>query len=216
MILRLEDWTSAGIVVASERDGVPVDPTVAGGDPDEQIALDVHIGTQYWDAPGPRTPVEVNQHIVVDGGKAVRVRTKERFTVPPDVFGETVSRTSLTWSGIVAANIKVDPRFSGCLQITLFNVGTDRVVLDAADPVCSVVFQRITGDVGGGTRSVPAEPYRPYNPATAFYYRYRLAIATVLVAIIASVTGGVIVNQWGPTPSPPSPVVEPTPTTAVE
>jgi deoxycytidine triphosphate deaminase len=196
MIIPLSQWESSGIAV---RGGSPlqrIDP-VSASDPDEQIVLDLHVGAVRY-APGPDAGRTLKDHrpIAIDPGEAFRFETIENFTIGPMVFGQVCSRASLTSRGLVVANIKVDPKFQGCLAVTVYNIGRERVTIQRDEPFCSVFFQQLTVEVDGPVRTPPGPIPRGSRPFTEALVRNKQIVVTAIVALVVSIAGSLIASTF--------------------
>jgi len=192
VIIPLTDWAAESIQVFVGTEAIS--PS-AHADHVEKIVLDLHVGSAYYE-PGPGTGTKLNpgERLKVRPGRAVRIYTSESFVLPKNVFGELVSRASLTARGLVAANIKLDPSFSGQLHVTLFNVSTDTVFLKADEAFCSVFFHKLDREVDGNTRRAPDPPVREKGVA-ATLSRHSDRLITVGIALSVSIIGSGIA-QW--------------------
>lgn len=203
MIIPLHKWRQFRIELGVNGD-TNVDPT-RHTSPEEKVALDLTVGKQYWPAPGPRTAREVHKRIFIDAGKAVRIETLERFDVPDNVFGHVCSRTSHTFSGLVVANIKVDPKFGGHLHVTVYNVGTDRVELKVDDKFCSVFFEQLVDPVDGGGRHAPNAPFEDHHRVRSWYFRNRSLLVGAILGLLVSASGSWLVGHFDPPPTSTTP-----------
>jgi dCTP deaminase len=192
LIIPISRWNEFGITLSDGRNAIN---PVEHADTDEAVVVDLHVGKAFF-APGPDAGTELayGKSILVQPGDAVRVETFEQVMNKGKSFGQVCSRSSLTYKGLVVSNIKVDPNFSGKLQITVYNVGRRPVRLPRRDEggFCSVFFQSIVDDVDGTTRTSPPPPRRETNAVKDFVARNKRGVVTVMVSLIVSVAGSLI------------------------
>src|SRR5437016_3312221 len=101
MIIRVEDYEAKGIVL---HNGIPFHATGK-----EQICYDLHVGESIK-RPGDDTRRATPASIRLKPNDCIRIETREELALPNNVFGTICSRASLTAEGLVAANLKIDPK----------------------------------------------------------------------------------------------------------
>lgn len=213
MIIPVAQWEASGIEVFHND----ADTAVGVGDiGEERVVLDLHVGNAYYD-PGPRAARTIGpgQSLKLPPGKTIRIRTRQRFTIADGVFGQVCSRSSLTANGLIVAPIKVDPMFTGHLQVTVFNASGSTVSVPTEDGFCSIFFSKLSANVGGRNRLAPEAPALRGSAWGEFIRRNQRALVvsifTFVLSVAASIVAAQIVAEPHATP-PPATVVETTTT----
>jgi len=138
MIIKVADYKAKGIVL---RNAVPFRENGK-----EQICYDLHVG-QSVKRPGDETRRATPNKIRLKPNDCIRIETQEEFSLPNNVFGTVCSRASLTAEGLVAANLKIDPKFNGKLFVTVYNTSRNINTINIDLPFCSVFFQTLESPV---------------------------------------------------------------------
>ena len=112
----------------------------------EQICYDLHVGESIK-FPGDDTRRPTPKQIRLKPNDCIRIETREELRVPNDVFGTICSRASLTAEGLVASNLKIDPKFNGKLFVTVYNTSRNINSINPDLPFCSIFFQAIESPV---------------------------------------------------------------------
>lgn len=191
MILQLEEWIEAGIQVGpKDADGAsPIDQALQTL---ERVVLDLHAGDAFerdhkW--------ITFPETFVLRPGESTRLRTHERLETPNDVFGLLCSRASLAAQGLYVSNIKVDPCFSGNLEVAVCNGGAEPVHIRRGSAFASVFFCKLV-------RPLPTEVRREPTPTAGVAYtswkeQLRAArphIITGVLAFTAAVAAALILH----------------------
>jgi dCTP deaminase len=96
-----------------------------------------------------RSFVPVGKEFVIHPGRFVLGCTLEWLSLPIDIAGRVVGKSSHGRHGlIIETAAAVHPGFSGCLTLELTNVGEIPLVLRPGMPVCQIVFQEVKGNDG--------------------------------------------------------------------
>ena len=134
MIIKLADYEAKGIVLHNA--------TAFQANDKEQICYDLHVGDSVK-RPGDDTRRATPRPIRLKPNDCVRIETREELAVPNNVFGTICSRASLTAEGLVAANLKIDPKFHGKLFVTVYNTSRNINAINPDLPFCSIFFQTL-------------------------------------------------------------------------
>jgi deoxycytidine triphosphate deaminase len=152
-MIPLKCWTSAEIEVTShsERTQSPVNDMLEHSD--ERVALDLHVGDDY----------QVDFHdrwlampAVLRPNDCVRIRVDEDISTPLGVFGQVCSKGGPSSEGLLVANQKVDPNFSGRLELSVFNAGNRSVMVEKGLVFASLWFDRLDPPLTDGPKRQPA------------------------------------------------------------
>jgi len=138
MVIKTSEFEEHGIQIASN---------LPPPNHKEKVVRDLHAGEGYR-KPGDANRYELVEKVYVHPNDCLLIETEEELTVPQDVFGQVCSRASLTAEGVLVANLKIDPKFSGKLTITVINVGRRYLRIERGMAFCSVFFQTLGGPVG--------------------------------------------------------------------
>ncbi len=102
------------------------------------ISYDLRVGTVI--KPGG----EVADHYVLPPQGIVEVVSEERLTLPPDVAGIAMVKTSLSNQGLLALNIGIiDPGYEGKIGSFFVNFGNRDQVLKKGDVFLRVIFHDV-------------------------------------------------------------------------
>lgn len=204
MIIRVSNYAAKGIKIVNG--GQP------NGDPKEQICFDLHVGASVRIA-GDETRRPTPKPIRLKPNDCLRIETKEHLTIPNTVFGMLCSRASLTAEGLVAANLKIDPKFQGKLTITIFNASKNVITINPDLPFCSIFFATLEEPVDPDSpiRTPPEAKIITGNRIVEWFHRSSGHILTFLLSVLASIIASYIFVWAGAskvtaaTPHPASP-----------
>lgn len=191
VILRLDQWAEAGIEVRGDVGSVPA-VTFALQETQERVVLDLHVGDAFE---RDHQFINMPSEFVLRPGESIRLRTHEGLTTPKAVFGLICSRASLAAQGFYVSNIKVDPCFSGILEVAVFNGGRRPISITRGMAFASVFFARLD-------EPLPQEVRRTPTPTAGLAFtnwkeRLRVAspfIATGSFAFIAAVVAALLLE----------------------
>ena len=157
MVIQIIDYARHGIFVEHQphnnnrREVTPPDEK-------ERISLDLHVGKSVK-YPGNEQMHSTPKQINLGPNGCIRIETREYFRLPGNVFGQVCSRASLTAEGLVVANLKVDPKFHGRLDVTVFNTSKNCICIDPTLPFCCIFFQTLERPLSDELpERVPPEP----------------------------------------------------------
>lgn len=145
MIIRRSDFPSSGIALTP-------DSTEAS----EEVCVDLHVGGSFMQA-GNSTSFPFDKPYKLEPGACIIVHTEETISLPNDCFGTLCAKGSLAALGFIVPNTKIDPLFSGGLDIALFNAGQRTLSVQKGTAFCSVVFHKLQGPI---TRNTPRSGIR--------------------------------------------------------
>jgi len=192
MTIPLSQWSAHDIVVRTGGSRIPVD-LASYADHVERVVLDLHVGSAFYQS-GADAGKELpgNRRLLIRPGQMIRIKTREELHVGPEVFGQLVSRSSLTARGLVVASIKIDPKFVGRLTVVVFNVGETRIEVPREDGFCSVFFHKLASAVDGDIRTPPEDPNRKSTSLVDWFGRNWRAVLAAAITLIVSVVGSII------------------------
>ena len=199
MIIRVSDYPAKGIKIVSNG-------AQANGDPKEQICFDLHVGEGVRIA-GDDTRRRTPNPIRLKPNDCLRIETREHLTIPNTVFGMLCSRASLTAEGLVAANLKIDPKFQGKLTITIFNASKNVITINPNLPFCSIYFATLEEPVDSESpiRTPPEAKIITGNRILEWFHRSSGHILTFVLSVLASIIASYIFGWAGPTKLPATP-----------
>jgi deoxycytidine triphosphate deaminase len=165
----------------------------------EQICYDLHVGSSIK-LPGDDTRRPSPRIIRLKPNDCVRIETREELFVPNDVFGTVCSRASLTAEGLVAANLKIDPKFQGKLVITVYNTSKNLIKIDKKLPFCSLFFQTLETPVPADSpvRTPPEAKIISGNLFLDALMRARPHIFTFIASVLASIVAAYLFGLLRP------------------
>lgn len=100
---------------------------------------------------------DLGERFVVYPGQIVLATTLEYVSLPNDVYGDVLSRSSYTRLGL-AMNTMVQPGYRGCISLELFNHGNNPVELIVGSRICQIRLFRCS-DNGGYLSEGKARKY---------------------------------------------------------
>jgi deoxycytidine triphosphate deaminase len=182
MIILKRNFAAREIIVENAR-----------SDPDEHVTIDLCVGDRYQIAGRP-TWYDLKRPIPLRPKSCILIKTQERVTMPPNVFGMLCSKGSLSANGLIVSNTKIDPLFGDQLNIPVFNAGRKTLRVRPGMPFCSVSFHTLE-------QEVPTRVYRraisqsaPRRTLTD-WIRDQANILSLVVALLA-LSASVIFGLW--------------------
>lgn len=88
---------------------------------------------------------EIGEKFVVYPNQVVLATTIEYVSLPLEIYGDVISRSSYTRLGL-PINTMIQPGFRGCVPIELFNHGNSPVELVVGCRICQIRFFKIEND----------------------------------------------------------------------
>ena len=175
--------------------GVLIEP--AGNDPKEQVSVDLTVGDLYQKS-GDVDWRAIKDSVMIHPGTCLLIQTKERITMPNNVFGLLATKGRVGAKGVVVANTKLDPLFEGNLNIPVFNVGSKKVSLNKDDKYCSISFWATEHPIVGSTtrNAIRIEP-REGGALADFLSQYAPHIITGVVSVLSAVAAAIITVKFG-------------------
>ncbi len=85
---------------------------------------------------------EIGEKFVVYPNQVVLATTIEYVSLPKEIYGDVISRSSYTRLGL-PINTMIQPGFRGCVPIELFNHGNSPVELVVGCRICQIRFFKI-------------------------------------------------------------------------
>jgi len=181
MIILRRDFAQRGILVSDDSTSDK-----------EEVCADLSAGSRYMEA-GSAEPFELSAPYSLKPGHCIVVETSEKITVPKNAFGFLCSKGSLAARGLLVPNTKIDPRFSGTLQVAIYNAGKRVLIIDPAQKFCSVVFHTIEGSAKEKVpRQSPKISNVKGNSIRAFLSENWKFIVAHIVTIVISIGGAYV------------------------
>jgi deoxycytidine triphosphate deaminase len=174
----------------------------------EQVAYDFHVGERFQ-KPNDHNQYGLNGGITINPGTCILISTAESVTLPSDVFGVMCSRGSLAAKGLFVGNTKIDPTFSGTLNIPVFNASSNVIHMKQGDAFCTAYFSILEQPVPPGVSKkapeVDAHNTSRFSRICDFFRVNGLVL--LLNALIAGTTAyaATIATQNGATVNSPPP-----------
>jgi len=131
VVILKRNFAARGIIIENARP-----------DPDEHVTIDLSVGDRYQLAGRPEW-YELGRPYTLRPGNCILIKTRERITLPQDVFGTLCSKGSLSANGLIVSNTKVDPLFGDHLNIPIFNAGRTTLRVHAGMAFCSICFHTL-------------------------------------------------------------------------
>lgn len=94
--------------------------------------------------------IKINYHesFILHPGELVLGSTLEYFSIPKDLMGYVIGKSSWGRAGlIIATATKVDPGFKGCITLEIINEGTAPIVVYPGLPIAQLVLHNINTTV---------------------------------------------------------------------
>lgn len=212
MILQRQHFAARRIVIDPFQDDVT-----------ELVSYDLHVGGKYR-RPGIPTDYQfpAAKPLVLKPNTCIVVWTKEKFSIPDDVFGMLCSKGSLTASGLMVANTKVDPMFHGQLRIAVYNASNRPIHMRHDMAFCSIVFQTLEQKTLSATHRDPpdtaGETRGPLGRAWDSVSGAPLAVAlvTIIGAFMVAVAGTYVTIKFTSPPPASSRAQPATPSSGAE
>jgi deoxycytidine triphosphate deaminase len=174
MVILKRNFSARGIIVEN-----------AQVQPDEHVTIDLSVGNRFQVA-GKSEWYELRREHRLRPGHCILVKTRERITLPDDIFGILCSKGSLSARGLIVSNTKVDPLFGDELNIPIFNSGRTTISISVGMAFCSICFhtleQRVPRDVY--RRAVTQQP--PKRRKRDFFVDHWPGIVSGIVGAIAA------------------------------
>lgn len=195
-VIQLDAWEPLGIRVTngdvSASDSMsPIKRALA--ETEERVVLDLHVGDRYQTNSNQWRPMPPK--VTMRPGGCIRVAAAEHFAVPKSVFGVICSRASFAADGLYVSNIKVDPQFSGWLEVAVYNASRERIVIARGMAFASLFFLSLDKPM---TEDLPRIPTRTkaVNPPSWSERVRRVApfVITAAVSIGGSLSAAEIWN----------------------
>lgn len=159
--------------------GIKIQPY--GNSPDEHVAYDLRVGKIYQE-PGDANLYQILDKYILRTGRCILVTTQETITVPENVFGQLYSKGSLSALGLMVGNTKVDPLFSGQLNIAVFNAGDRPISIVPEMRFCSIIFGMLEHPIpDGSARYAPKMQAQKKSIFGKFIGSYRIEIVTIII-----------------------------------
>jgi deoxycytidine triphosphate deaminase len=182
-VIKNSELASFGLLL--KRNGAP--PT----DEKEQVVYDLHIGNAYRVA-GDANRREFAGSMFLRPNDCILLETAEHLTVPAGIFGTVVSRAGLAAEGIIVATLKIDPRFTGNLTVTVINVGKRFLRVTPGMPFCCVFFSTMTTPADDGVRVPPAAHLLPVDRWKAKVRAVWPLLLTFVMSVAASLVAAYV------------------------
>ncbi len=91
-------------------------------------------------------PEGPHHEIMVNPGKMIWIRTRERVALPKDLVGFWWQTNGLSRKGLMLVNMSmIEPGYAGDLACLFVNFGKEKVVIDARTVIAKMVFVKLIG-----------------------------------------------------------------------
>jgi deoxycytidine triphosphate deaminase len=161
-------------------------------DAKEEVCVDLSVGESYMEA-GDSEVLTLKTIYRLKPSGCIVVRTKECITVPNNIFGFLCSKGSLAARGLLVPNTKIDPMFSGPLDVAIYNAGNSALEIKSGMKFCSIAFQQMTDPIQSGIpRGGPRISNDRANKMITFLIENRTLLITSAVTIIISLAGAAL------------------------
>ena len=161
-------------------------------DAKEEVCVDLSIGDSYMEA-GESEVLTMDSGYKLKPSGCIVVRTKETITVPNNVSGFLCSKGSLAARGLLVPNTKIDPLFSGPLDVAIYNAGKSVLEIKNGMKFCSIAFHQTAVPILSTIPRVgPRISKERENKFVAFLVENRTLLITSAVTIIVSLAGAAI------------------------
>lgn len=107
---------------------------------------------------------DIGSSFVLYPNQVVLATSLEFVALPSDVYGDVLSRSSVTRLGI-HINTMVQPGFRGCVPLELFNHGNNAVELVVGARICQIRLSRVAR--GGAYAAGPRKYYGDVRPSVS-------------------------------------------------
>lgn len=112
----------------------------------------VHLGTgMSYGLSVAGYDVRVREGVMLYPGKFCLASILEHITMPEDVMGFILDKSTLARLGTALFNTVVEPGWRGYLTVEIKNNGEERLILPPGAPIAQIIFFRVDG---------PCVPYR--------------------------------------------------------
>lgn len=160
----------------------------------EEFSIELSIGDRWAEKLSADKPTmyEVEgKEITISPRSSIIVQTTESLCVPNNMFGMVMpTGRILLERGIFIANTKIEPTFSGKLNILLYNSSSIKRTLKQGDIIASAIFIRTEKTTDGKliTKEEPPikKPKRWYQNFASFIRSDPKFIITLLTSILTS------------------------------
>jgi dUTPase len=172
--------------------------SIVGGtdEPKELVAVDLTVGSRYR-VPGKSEWFELRGQHLLRPGRCVLIQTQEKLQLPANIFASIFSRGSLSAKGLVVSNTKVDPLFSGTLNIPVFNAGKQSIKLEYGARFCCIVFHLLEQPVPENSKREPIDMgSREQSLFIDLFIEYLPHLITGLLSLLAAVAGTYITLKY--------------------
>lgn len=174
--------------------GIVIDPVPNFGK--EKVSVDLSVGENYQRS-GETDWLKVSDKIVIQPNSCIVIQTAESISMPNNIFGILTTKGSLGAKGIVSANTKLDPLFSGKLSIPVFNVSSRRVELNKGDSFCSMSFWETESPIIGEARNAIKLHVRSEKQALEWISNNTPHIVSGGLSLIGAIIAAIITVSLG-------------------
>ncbi len=126
----------------------------------KHCAYEMHLGCEYFatgNGKDVKQQVHWNQQIVVRPGQFALLLTSERIKIPKDAIGMISIKAGIKFKGLVnVSGFHVDPGYNGKIIFSVYNAGSQKIVLTRDEPYFLLWFCNLdspTGDLYDGKKN---------------------------------------------------------------
>lgn len=107
-------------------------------------AYELSLGSQAYITSDPSSKKQIfalGEQVIIPPGQIGLLLANEKITIPPDAIGFISIKASIKFKGLInVSGFHVDPGFSGNLKFSVYNAGSQNVVLACGEPVFLIWF----------------------------------------------------------------------------
>lgn len=139
-------WTSDAIEAELKGCRDPDAPLVRGWQPErlKPASYELSLGSEVFvtsSKTGTRELLKPRGQVVIPPGQFALLLTEETINLPPNVIAFISIKAGVKFRGLVnVSGFHVDPGFSGKLKFSVYNAGSESIVLTRGDPLFPIWF----------------------------------------------------------------------------
>lgn len=120
----------------------------------KHAGYELSLGTEAFITSDPysrKQKIAKGEQVIIPPGQFGLLLADEKITIPPDAIGFISIKASIKFRGLInVSGFHVDPGFNGTLKFSVYNAGSQNIVLACGEPVFLIWFS----DLDWGTKDV--------------------------------------------------------------
>ncbi|MES2982602.1 MAG: deoxycytidine triphosphate deaminase [Verrucomicrobiota bacterium] len=134
-------WSSDTLKLNIPEKGIihPYDPAAVNA-----ASYELTLGSEYFltsDKDGKKNKIESSEQLVIPPGQFGLLITEEEIKIPTDTIAFISIKAGIKFRGLVnISGFHVDPGFHGRLKFSVYNAGSQNIVLQRCQPVFLIWF----------------------------------------------------------------------------